>query len=113
MLKRILLPLLLAALAAYLFYNAYLQRNVATFLWAVSFTLILITSFTRFMRDTLLVIVSLTITIALVEMGLNYAPGLLLRKNPDTGINTAKDKTVFAYFDPNQSYNTSAYWHLG
>ena len=113
MLKRILLPLLLAALAAYLFYNAYLQRNVATFLWAVSFTLILITSFTRFMRDTLLVIVSLTITIALVEMGLNYAPGLLSRKNPDTGINTAKDKTVFAYFDPNQSYNTSAYWHLG
>ena len=103
----------MAALAAYLFYNAYSQRNVATFIWALSFALILSATLIRFLREELLVIVSLTIAMALVETGLNYAPSLLSRKHPDTGINTSKDKTVFAYFDPSQTYNTPAYWHLG
>jgi len=112
MLKKLILPIIFAAVAAYLFYSAYQQRSVATFLWAISFSLACLASTTSLLRDAVIVIISLTVTMALVEAGLAYTPDLMGKK-PETGINTAKDKSVFAYFDSAQTYNTPAYWHLG
>ena len=112
MLKKLILPIIFATVAAYLFYSAYQQRSVATFLWAISFSLACLASTTSLLRDAVIVIISLTVTMALVETGLAYAPDLMGKK-PDTGINTGKDKSVFAYFDSAQTYNTPAYWHLG
>lgn len=112
MLKKLLFPLILAALAAYLFFNAYTQRNVATFLWAFSVALIAVAVLTSFLRNTVITTISIVVTLAIAETALGYLPALIAKK-PDTGINTAKDKTVFAYFDSAQTYNTPAYWHLG
>ena len=112
MLKKLLFPAILAALAAYLFFNAYTQRNVATFLWAFTVALICLAILTSFLRNTVIMIISIVITLAIAETALGYLPALLAKK-PDTGINTAKDKSIFAYFDSAQTYNTPAYWHLG
>jgi hypothetical protein len=110
--KQLLLPAILAALAAYLFFNAYTQRNVATFLWAFTVALICFAVLTSFLRNTVIMIISIVIMLAIAETALGYLPALLAKK-PDTGINTAKDKSIFAYFDSAQTYNTPAYWHLG
>ena len=112
MLKKLLFPAILAALAAYLFFNAYTQRSVASFLWGFSLTLIAIAALTSFLRNTVITIVSVVVTLAIAETALGYLPALIA-KQPDTGINTAKDKSIFAYFDSAQTYNTPAYWHLG
>lgn len=112
MLKKLLFPAILAALAAYLLFNAYTQRSVASFLWAFSVALIAVAILTRFFRNTIIATISIVATLAIAETALGYLPALIA-KNPDTGINTAKDKTVFAYFDSAQTYNTPAYWHLG
>ncbi len=112
MIKKYILPTILAALAAYLFFNAYTQRSVASFLWGFSFGLICIAPLTSFLRNTLVTTISLVITLAIAESALGYLPTLIAKK-PDSGINTAKDKSIYAYFDSNQTYTTPAYWHLG
>ena len=112
MIKKYLPPLLLAALAAYLFVNAYTQRSVASFLWGVSFALICVATIAVFLRSVLITTISLVITLAIAESALGFLPTLLAKK-PDSGINTAKDKSIYTYFDSNQTYNTPAYWHLG
>jgi hypothetical protein len=112
MLKKLLFPAILAALAAYLFFNAYTQRSVASFLWALSLTLIAVAALTSFLRNAVITIVSVVVTLAIAETTLGYLPALIA-KQPDTGMNTAKDKSIFAYFDSAQTYNTPAYWHLG
>jgi hypothetical protein len=112
MIKKLIPTVILAALAAYLFFNAYTQRSVASFLWGASIGLVVIAILFALLRNALVVIISLVITLAIAETALGYLPALIA-KMPDTGINTAKDKTVFAYFDSAQTYNTPAYWHLG
>jgi hypothetical protein len=112
MLKKLLFPAILAALAAYLFFNAYTQRSVASFLWAFSVALIAVAALTSFLRNTIITTISIVVTLAVAETALGYLPAIIAKK-PDSGINTAKDKTVFAYFDSAQTYNTPAYWHLG
>jgi hypothetical protein len=112
MLKKLLFPAILAALAAYLFFNAYTQRSVASFLWALSLTLIAVAALTSFLRNAVITVVSVVVTLAIAETTLGYLPALIA-KQPDTGMNTAKDKSIFAYFDSAQTYNTPAYWHLG
>ena len=112
MLKKLLFPAILAALAAYLFFNAYSQRSVASFLWALSVALMALAVLTSFLRNVVITMISIVVTIAIAETALGYLPALMA-KNPDTGINTAKDKSIFAYFDSAQTYNTPAYWHLG
>lgn len=112
MLKKLLFPAILAALAAYLFFNAYTQRSVASFLWAVSVALMALAALTSFLRNTVIAMISIVVTLALAETALGYLPALIAKK-PDTGMNTAKDKSIYAYFDSAQTYNTPAYWHLG
>jgi hypothetical protein len=112
MIKKYILPSILAALAAYLFFNADTQRSVASFLWGFSIGLICIATLTSFLRNILVTTISLVITLAIAESALGYLPTLMAKK-PDSGINTAKDKSIYAYFDSNQTYNTPAYWHLG
>ena len=111
-LKKLLFPAILAALAAYLFFNAYTSRSVASFLWAVSVALMALAALTSFLRNTVITLISIVITLAIAETALGYLPALIAKK-PDTGINTAKDKSIYAYFDSAQTYNTPAYWHLG
>ena len=111
-LKKLLFPIILAALAAYLFFNAYTQRSVATFLWAFSVALMAVAALTSVLRNTVITLISIVITLAIAETALGYLPALIAKK-PDTGINTAKDKSIYAYFDSAQTYNTPAYWHLG
>ena len=112
MLKKLLFPIILAALAAYLFFSAYTGRSVATFLWAFSVALMAVAALTSFLRNTVITLISIVITLAIAETALGYLPALIAKK-PDTGINTAKDKSIYAYFDSAQTYNTPAYWHLG
>jgi len=112
MLKKLLFPLILAALAAYLFFSAYTGRSVAIFLWAFSVALTAVAALTSFLRNTVITLISIVITLAIAETALGYLPALIAKK-PDTGINTAKDKSIYAYFDSAQTYNTPAYWHLG
>jgi len=112
MIKKLIPAVILAALAAYLFFNAYTQRSVASFLWGVSIGLVVIAILIAFLRNTLVMVISLVITLAIAETALGYLPALIA-KQPDTGMNTAKDKSIFAYFDSAQTYNTPAYWHLG
>ena len=97
-LKKLLFPAILAALAAYLFFNAYTQRSVASFLWALSVALMALAVLTSFLRNIVITMISIVVTIAIAETALGYLPALIA-KNPDTGINTAKDKSIFAYFD--------------
>ena len=112
LLSKLLFPIILAALAAYLFFNAYTQRSVASFLWALSVALMAIAALTHFLRNAVIMCISVVVTLAIAETALGYLPALIAKK-PDTGINTAKDKSLFAYFDSAQTYNTPAYWHLG
>ena len=112
LLSKLLFPIILAALAAYLFFNAYTQRSVASFLWAFSVALMAIAALTHFLRNAVIMCISVVVTLAIAETALGYLPALIAKK-PDTGINTAKDKSLFAYFDSAQTYNTPAYWHLG
>ncbi len=112
MLKKLLFPVILGALAAYLFFNAYTQRSVASFLWAFGIALIAISVHTSFLRNIVVTIISVVVTLAIAETALGYLPALIT-KQPDTGINSAGNKPTFAYFDSAQTYNTPAYWHLG
>ncbi len=106
MVKKILIPVVIIAAACYLLQSAYEHRNVGTFLWATSCFLVLMAIYLRHFRDTFIIVVSLTITLALVEMGLGYLP-TLLAKQSEGGKNARS-----TYFDNNQQYNTPAYWQL-
>jgi hypothetical protein len=106
MIKKVLLPAVILAGALYLFYSAYLHRNVATFLWAISAVLVLAAIYLNRVRDFFIAIISLTVTLAIVEMGLGYLPGLLAKK-VEGGLQARS-----TYFDSNQQYNTPAYWRL-
>lgn len=110
MIKKYLAPFVLAALAAYLFFSAYTQRNVASFLWGVGLSLICFTSITSFLRGGLITLISLVLTLALAESALGYLPTLLAKNTQSSGIAA---KQSLPYFSPNQTYNTPAYWHLG
>lgn len=109
MLKKIIPALILAALAAYLFFYAYTQRSVATFLWGVSIGLMALTVVTPFLRNIAVIAISIFITLAIVESALVYLPKILTTKINEQGSNFQE----VAYFDSNQTYNTPAYWHLG
>ena len=106
MIKKILISLLIVAAACYLLQSAYEHRNVATFLWATSCFLLLVAIHLRRFRDVSIIVISIIVTLALMEMGLGYLPELLAK--PDNGINSARS----TYFDNNQEYNTPAYWQL-
>lgn len=106
MIKKVLIPVVILAGALYFFYSAYAQRNVATFLWAISAVLVLAAIYISRLRDFFIAIISLTVTLAIVEMGLGYLPGLLAKKVE--GSSQARP----TYFDSNQQYNTPAYWQL-
>ncbi len=110
MIKKFVLLLTLAALAAYLFFNAYTERSVASFLWGMSVGLIVIFILTPFLRNVVITFISLVIAMAIAESALGHLPTLLARQG------SAKDPAVkegTAYFSPSQTYNTPAYWHLG
>jgi len=109
MIKKIIFLLFLVALAAYLFFNAYAQRSVATFLWGISFCLTALAVATPVLRSVVVTSISLLITLAIAESVLGYLPALLAAKADE------KDSKVqeVAYFDPSQTYNTPSYWHLG
>ena len=106
MVKKILFPLVIVALASYLLQSAYVHRNVSTFLWATSCFLLLAAIYLRRFRDVIIIVISIAITLALVETGLGYLPKLLAK--PDSESNQARS----TYFDSNQEYNTPAYWQL-
>ena len=106
MIKKVLIPAAILVVALYLFYSAYAHRNVATFLWAISAILILAAIYFSRLRDFFITIISLLVTLAIVEMGLGYLPGLLTKKGE---ISTQARST---YFDNDQQYNTPAYWQL-
>jgi len=106
MIKKVLLPTAILAGALHLFYGAYVNRNVATFLWAISAFLVLAAIYFSRLRDFFIAIISLTVTLAIVEMGLSHLPRLLAKKVE--GGSQARS----TYFDSNQQYNTPAYWQL-
>ena len=110
MIKKIILPTILAAVAAYLFFNAYNQRSVASFLWGVSLGLIAISILTSFLRNSLITLISLVITLAVAESILGYLPTLLTKPGGEKEMSAKKG---IPYFSPSQTYNTPAYWHLG
>ena len=110
MIKKLIPTVILAALAAYLFFNAYTQRSVASFLWGLSLGLIVISILTSFLRNGLITLISLTITLAIAESALGYLPTLLAKQGSDRNLIS---KEEIAYFSPSQTYNTPAYWHLG
>lgn len=109
MIKKIIFLLFLVALAAYLFFNAYAQRSVATFLWGISFCLTALAVATPVLRSVVITSISLLVTLAIAESALGYLPALLAAK---AGQKDSKVQEV-AYFDPSQTYNTPSYWHLG
>lgn len=106
MIKKVLMPATILVVALYLFYSAYAHRNVATFLWAISAVLVLAAIYLSRLRDFFIAIISLSVTLAIVEMGLGYLPGLLAKKGD---LNSQARST---YFDSDQQYNTPAYWQL-
>ena len=106
MLKKFGFPILFAALAAYLLYYAYSHRSVSAFLWAISFVLLAWVALTAFLRGVLVSIISITVTLAIVEAALGYLPRLMAKKMEGANAPTA-------YFDSNFSYSTPAYWQLG
>ena len=106
MLKKFGFPILFAALAAYLLYYAYSHRSVSAFVWATSFILLAWVVLTAFLRSVLVSIVSITVTLAIVEAALGYLPQLMAKKTEGSNAPTA-------YFDSNFSYSTPAYWQLG
>lgn len=106
MLKKFGFPILFSALAGYLFFYAYSNRSVSAFLWAISFALVAWVSFTAFLRGILVSVISITVTLAIVEAALGYLPQLMTKK-------TAESNAPVAYFDTNFSYAMPAYWQLG
>lgn len=106
MIKKVFISAVILATALYLFYSAYSQRNVASFLWAISAVLVIAAIYLSRLRDFFITIISLSVTLAIVEMGLGYLPGLLAKKAG--GSSQARS----TYFDSNQQYNTPAYWQL-
>ena len=64
--------MILAALAAYLFFSAYTGRSVATFLWAFSVALMAVAALTSFLRNTVITLISIVITLAIAETALGY-----------------------------------------
>lgn len=106
MLKKFGFPIFFAALAAYLLYYAYSHRSVSAFLWAISFVLLAWVAFTSFFRGILVSIISIAVTLAIVEAALGYLPQLMAKKREGAQAPTA-------YFDSNFSYSTPAYWQLG
>lgn len=99
-------PIVFTALAASLLYYAYLNRSVSAFLWAISFILMVWVVLTSFLRGALVFIVSITVTLAIVEAALGYFPKLMAKK-------VVKTNSLTAYFDTSFSYSTPAYWQLG
>ena len=95
----------LICLACYLLYYAYAQRSVSALFWAISFILAAWASFSAFLRSFCIAIISITVTLALVEAGLAYLPELMAKK--------PNEATPRAYFDTSFSYSTPAYWQLG
>jgi len=106
MLKKFGFPILFVVLATYLLYYAYSHRSVSAFLWAISFILLAWVALTAFLRGVLVSLISITVTLALVEAALGYLPQLMAKKAAETN-------SVTAYFDTNFSYSTPAYWQLG
>ena len=95
----------LICFACYLLYYAYAQRSVSALFWAISFILAAWASFSAFLRSFCIAIISITVTLALVEAGLAYLPELMAKKT--------NEATPRAYFDTSFSYSTPAYWQLG
>lgn len=106
MIKKVFISAVILAVALYFFYSAYSHRNVATFLWAISAVLVIAAIYLSRLRDFFITIISLSVTLAIVEMGLGYLPGLLAKK-----VERASQARS-TYFDSNQQYNTPAYWQL-
>ena len=106
MIKKVFIPAAILAVALYLFYSAYTHRNVATFLWAISATLVIAAIYLSRLRDSFITIISLSVTLAIVEMGLGYLPGLLAK------MVDGDPQARSTYFDRDQQYNTPAYWQL-
>ena len=105
-LKKIALPSLFLLLTGCFLYYAYANRSVSAFLWAISFALLAWVVFTAFLRGILVSVISITITLAVVESALGYLPKLMAKKS-------ATENQPTAYFDTNFSYATPAYWQLG
>jgi len=101
--KKLIPALILAIIAGYALFHAYSNRSVGSFFWGVSFILVVIAIYSRFLKNTLIILISITATLALVENAL----GLMQELQKKTG------NGPFAYFDSAQTYNTPAYWHLG
>ena len=110
MIKKYIPSVVLAALAAYLFFNAYTLRSVASFLWGLTLVLIVISILTSFLRNALITLISLVVALAIAESALGYLPTFLAKQGHDQSV---ESKEGLAYFSPTQTYNTPAYWHLG
>lgn len=101
--KKIIPALILASIATYALFHAYSNRSVGSFFWGLSLTLVVVAIYSRFLKNTLLILISITATLALVENALGLMQDM--QKKAGTG--------PFAYFDSAQTYNTPAYWQLG
>jgi hypothetical protein len=106
MLKKFGFPILFAVLAVCLLYYAYSHRSVSAFLWSISFLLLAWVVLTSFLRGILVSVISITVTLAIVEAALGFFPQLMAKKAVEASSPTA-------YFDTNFSYSTPAYWQLG
>jgi hypothetical protein len=87
----------------YALYHAYQSRNVGSFFWGVGCALVILAIYARILKNTLIILISIVATLAIVENALGLIQNL--QKNTGNG--------PFAYFDSAQTYNTPSYWHLG
>lgn len=101
--KKLIPALILVIIAGYALFHAYSNRSVGSFFWGMSFILVVIAIYSRILKNTLLILISITATLALVENAL----GLMQDLQKKAG------KGPFAYFDSAQTYNTPSYWQLG
>lgn len=101
--KRVLPALIFALISAYALYHAYQNRSVGSFLWGMSFALVVLAIYARTLKNTVIILISITATLAIVENALGLMQDL--QKKSGNG--------PFAYFDSAQTYNTPAYWNLG
>ena len=101
--KKIIPASILALIAIYALFHAYTNRNVGSFFWGVSCLLIILAIYARILKNTIIILISITATLALVENALSWMQEW--QKNTGSG--------PFAYFDSAQTYNTPAYWQLG
>jgi len=104
--KKISFSVLFALLAAFLLYYAYAHRSVSAFLWAISLLLVACTILSALFRGIFITLISVTVSLAIVEAALGFLPQLMTKKSTDKA-------TPTAYFDTNFSYATPAYWQLG